>query len=569
MKIFNIVILLLITSVFLLYSDNEKGLSVKKLSSSQGKRWAICVGVDNYNDDNIVKLKNAVNDAIGLGKILEEKGEFDKVITIVDDYAHFQDKNLPTKANIEKKIDYILNFSSPDDLLIFSFSGHGISDDKGEGYLITQDTDINKKFETSIKVRDIVNKFQEHNLKKTLLILDACREEITQSKGIGNKNLLTEQFTGSEVAATFYSTKAGWFSYEDTETPYGVFTRFMLDGLSGKADANDDGIVTFSELEAYVQRTVNDYSLRNNRMQKPYTKIYGEKFGDIGLTVDSSLEGSKSASSSQPIKNIEGLASFKASLKADEEYSTALLSWSITPNSKFDSIVILRSKNKPIDFNLENNLNYLEGEKIPNTDVIVYKILKNDRFSITDNTLEENSNYFYKIFTRNFNNGSPVYSKTGIDKSITTLENDETIQVRLDKLKVIQMMRKNMYMGVELTWNISVTTSTGYTYLLNNRPKKDYMSFIKGMEHNFDNYIEIKLPKKETSYFDVVVNVTDLNAGIKVGVVTKVGPDAVVINNKHYRYKLNDEKTYGTQTVREKEDASCDAELTWTIAKVN
>jgi uncharacterized caspase-like protein len=169
-------------------------LKINKMAGNEGKRWAVCVGVNNYNDDNIVKLKNAVNDALGLGKTLSDNGDFDKVITVVDDYEHFQDKNLPTKANIEKRIDYILSFASPDDLIVFSFSGHGISDSKGEGYLVVQDTDINKKFETSVKVSDIVKKFKESGIKKTLLILDACREEIAQSKSVGTKTMLAEQF---------------------------------------------------------------------------------------------------------------------------------------------------------------------------------------------------------------------------------------------------------------------------------------------------------------------------------------------------------------------------------------
>jgi sulfatase modifying factor 1 len=50
------------------------------------------------------------------------------------------------------------------------------------------------------------------------------------------------------------------------------------------ADADHDGIVSFSELETYVMEAVFDYAVEMDRKQCPYTKIYGEKFGDLALT---------------------------------------------------------------------------------------------------------------------------------------------------------------------------------------------------------------------------------------------------------------------------------------------
>ncbi|MBN1469615.1 MAG: caspase family protein [Fusobacteriaceae bacterium] len=569
MKILKLIFLLLLFNISFLYTENEKGLKINKIKGNEGKRWAICIGINDYNDENIVDLKNAANDAINIGKIFNENGQFDKVITLVDDYKHFENKMLPTKSNIEKQLDYILNFSSPEDLIIFTFSGHGISDDQGNGYLISQDTDINNKFETSIKVQDIVKKFEEYNIKKTLLILDACREEISQTKGIGNKGLLAEKFEGSEVAATFYSTKAGWFSYEDTESEYGVFTRFLIDGLNGNADINNDKVVSFSEIETFVQDSVSNYSLKHNRKQKPYTKIYGEKFGDLALTTyNLKPEGTKSISITENIKSLHDIINFKISLKIEEEYSTALLSWAKAQESSFDEIVILRNKNNSINFQLNNNVNYIEGEKIPNSEIIVLKTLKNSTFSYTDNTLEEGTLYYYKIFTKKTNNGLPIYSKNGIEHSIKTLVNEDTIQVRIDKLKVIKVLEENKSWGVELIWKIEVETSTGERFTISERPREKYIAFVDGKEFSFDNTIEFKLPKKETSYFDIIVNLTDLDTNVKDGWLIENQQDDKVINKKHYRYNYTDNEIYKIHTIKEKEDKSCEVELTWTISKM-
>ena len=58
----------------------------------------------------------------------------------------------------------------------------------------------------------------------------------------------------------------------------------MVLGLEGKADSNGDGIVSFMELEQYVQKGVREWSTRKNKQQKPYTKIHGEKTGDLALS---------------------------------------------------------------------------------------------------------------------------------------------------------------------------------------------------------------------------------------------------------------------------------------------
>ena len=268
---------------FFLYSEGEKGVILNKMKGNEGKRWAICIGINTYMDDSISTLKKAQNDAKNLGKIFKTRGQFDHVFVMTDD-LDFMDSLFPVKANIEEKIEYLLEFVDKNDMVVISFSGHGISDNKGNGYLLAVDTRMSNKLETSVRVESIVNKFKAKGLKKTLLLLDACREELLEVKGAGNEGLKAKIFSSAEVAAIFYATKSGWYSYEDPESDNGVFTRYLLKGMQGDADTSADGVVSFSELEQYVQEKVMEWSLRNGKKQKPYTKIHGEKFGDLGLT---------------------------------------------------------------------------------------------------------------------------------------------------------------------------------------------------------------------------------------------------------------------------------------------
>jgi hypothetical protein len=67
-------------------------------------------------------------------------------------------------------------------------------------------------------------------------------------------------------ALTLYATKSGWYSYEDESGKNSVFTRCMLEGLSGAADGSDsagakDGVVTFAELAAWLPDATGAYAL--------------------------------------------------------------------------------------------------------------------------------------------------------------------------------------------------------------------------------------------------------------------------------------------------------------------
>ena len=49
----------------------------------------------------------------------------------------------------------------------------------------------------------------------------------------------------------------------------GIFTRALIDGLKGKADLFDDGIITLHELKLYIQRQVEPRALQAGVVQRP------------------------------------------------------------------------------------------------------------------------------------------------------------------------------------------------------------------------------------------------------------------------------------------------------------
>lgn len=268
-----------------------KGLSIKNEDGSESKRWAIVIGVNDYNDIAITDLTKARNDAKIVGQILTEQGEFEKVYIMTDD-LNSKDPLYPTRVNIESKLDSILDFAESGDLIFFYFSGHGVSDNDGKGYILPVDTAMDKAFYTSVKVDDIIKRINDKGIKKSLLVLDACRDVLATSKSSNKQGLQADKYEDAEVAATFFSTKAGAYSFEDPKSDFGVFTKYLAYALEGKADADSDGVVTFSEVESYVQKNVSEWSQVNNKKQVPYVRYQREKLGDLPITVRGKREKS-------------------------------------------------------------------------------------------------------------------------------------------------------------------------------------------------------------------------------------------------------------------------------------
>ncbi|MCB1179150.1 MAG: caspase family protein [Leptospiraceae bacterium] len=274
------------------YKLKSKGMKIVELDKegepvNQGKRYAIVIGINDYKDIALSDLSKARYDAKAVGKTLKGQGQFDQVFVMTDD-IDFNGKNsnlYPTKLNIEEKVDSVLRMANPEDMIVIFFSGHGISDFEENGYLVAVDTVADKAYNSSVKVDEIVQKLKKKGIKKSLMILDACRDVLYTSKSSSRNSIRTKRYDEAEVSAIFYSTKAGYYSYEDDESDYGVFTKYLIYGMEGKADENKDGVVSFYELEQYVQQGVKDWSLKKNKQQKPFTKLNSEKTGDLAITI--------------------------------------------------------------------------------------------------------------------------------------------------------------------------------------------------------------------------------------------------------------------------------------------
>ncbi|MBI2968588.1 MAG: caspase family protein [Bacteroidetes bacterium] len=147
--------------------DPLKGLNVSasKETPVPGRYFVLIIGINNYKGIWL-PLKNAVNDAKGVEKLLRENYRFDQVRTLYDEKA--------TRQNIMKEFEYlVLNAGENDNVFIY-YSGHGeYKQDLNRGYWVPVDATDPSTFNL-IPNSDIQTFLGGIKSKHTLLATDAC-----------------------------------------------------------------------------------------------------------------------------------------------------------------------------------------------------------------------------------------------------------------------------------------------------------------------------------------------------------------------------------------------------------
>jgi formylglycine-generating enzyme required for sulfatase activity len=232
-----------------------------RAEAAEPQRWALLVGVDDYV--SLQDLRFCGHDASALAETLRRSGFDERRVYLLHDGAT-ESRYRPFKANVEKQLDIVLNLAGPDDLVIVSFSGHGVHLD-GKSYLCPNEAEDSRPEETMIAVDEVYRKFGECRAALKLLLVDACRND---PRPAGRKSATPKEDRQSfgavfdrppEGIVVLASCAPGQISWEDEEMKHGVFMHHVLKGLGGEADGNRNGRVTLNELYDYASSETKVY----------------------------------------------------------------------------------------------------------------------------------------------------------------------------------------------------------------------------------------------------------------------------------------------------------------------
>jgi len=222
---------------------------------------ALIVGIDNYQSYG--KLRTCRADALAMRKVLVRRCGFSerRVVLLVDDAP--EPTNQPTYATLRGRIRQVTTLAGRDDELLIFFSGHGETFGN-EGYLVPMNGSRDDTG-TLLSLSWLNDQINESKARTRMLILDACHAG-SASKGVGGvapsavKPVQTLMLLSCSAREQSYPDKAGGVS---------VFTRFLVEGLSGKADRNKDKRVTHEELFSHLQKAMADWCLASGKTQTP------------------------------------------------------------------------------------------------------------------------------------------------------------------------------------------------------------------------------------------------------------------------------------------------------------
>jgi len=216
-------------------------------------------------------------------------------------------------VNIEDALkNFLPKNTGKDDTVVMFFAGHGTpdtdltgnSDDGVEKYIVPYDADLTKIAASCIPMSQFSDIFSSIRSKRVVVFLDTCFSGGSAGKS-DTPDVLKRTFSSSErssrgltITSKFINkltegpsgygkvlltaSQANEQALELPELKHGLFTYYLLDGLSGKADKDGDGYITLNEVYDFLEERVAMESRKAGGKQTPM--MVGSITGKIVLS---------------------------------------------------------------------------------------------------------------------------------------------------------------------------------------------------------------------------------------------------------------------------------------------
>ncbi|MBN2590036.1 MAG: caspase family protein [Sedimentisphaerales bacterium] len=251
--------------------DND-GLEAKKAISviyekEQGNIYIVSIGIDKYQ--NIRPLKYAVDDSKAVAECLK------KSLNVPEENVYCLFNEDATLRNIRDTLGVkVRERAGKADTVIIYFSGHGAPEADqwsadGDGvakYLLPIEAEQSSLYSTALPMEEVRTIFRRLISERVIFMADTCYSgeaggrtlmpDGTSFRSIKQDNLLRRLRETGAGRVILTASQGSEVSQEKDELSHGVFTYYLLKGLEGNADNNQDNIITVTELYQYVSKEV-------------------------------------------------------------------------------------------------------------------------------------------------------------------------------------------------------------------------------------------------------------------------------------------------------------------------
>ena len=210
------------------------------------KRYALFVGINEYKDQSISRLRCAGNDAKALCMQFAKSG-FETSTLLLNSEA--------SCSRIADELSKMMEKISKGDLFVFYFAGHGILHNNAH-HLVASEANIN--FKTGLfPVQNLLDHIGAEKEIHRMFILDCCRTDLQHGRGdsytgeFSRKISLTGGMSGSvgfSPCITLCSCSHKEKAYEDVD--HGYFTKAFLSTIT------DEKVKDFSDFQTMLQKNM-------------------------------------------------------------------------------------------------------------------------------------------------------------------------------------------------------------------------------------------------------------------------------------------------------------------------
>ena len=231
-------------------------MSFVTLWASRGIFYVVVVGVSDYQ--SIPSLLLPERDAQMIAALY--KRQTTNVILLTGKYA--------TKKRILQSLKLQFSRAQKEDMVVLAFSGHGYPG----GFC---PYDMTQNIGSGISYEEIQAILKQSKAKKKMVWADACFSGGLRIKGSSTR------FPDENVDIVFFlSSRTNETSIENPFMTNGLFTTYLVRGLRGGADVNQDKKITAKELFEFVHKRV-----LNKSGGKQHPVIWGN-FADDYVVMD-------------------------------------------------------------------------------------------------------------------------------------------------------------------------------------------------------------------------------------------------------------------------------------------
>ncbi len=254
---------------------SEEIINLAKLDplSIRGKQnlnaVALIIGVEKY--ENTFDAQFAVNDA----KVFQ--GFANKVLGVpknnIKVLTNEEASRINTKKALLKWLPKRLKEEKTDVYLFYS--GHGLASPEEQNlYLLPYEGDPEFLDYSSLTRKEIFNDINNLNPRSVTVFLDTCYSGETRDEEVllASAKPIFIEAEEEEIPAkftVFTASANNQIASSFKEAEHGLFSYFMMQGLEGKADTNNDKQITANELFAYLSSNVSKQAETIGREQQP------------------------------------------------------------------------------------------------------------------------------------------------------------------------------------------------------------------------------------------------------------------------------------------------------------